>query len=446
MMKTIRRPNLFSLYDRSGIVRYLKKMAARGWLLCGMRPFDWKFRRIEPQDLDFSVIYDRKGDDYDFRTSDRQNGMIEMGEEAGWSLAASTSTMQIFWTDDPDTVPMQTDPVSELDSISALMRKTIRNEIIILAILIGLRLLRAGTYLRVILIDMLTDSSFVSGYVALLLLIVAAAAEWIMYFAWRRKAERAAQTGCFVDTPPTRVITIFLIVLVAAFLISQIAPFLKDYPKVTLAILIPTAATLGAMSAAMALAVRILKNKGFSPTKNRLITAGAGFVAGVVLIYVFVSISGTLALPTEPEDYSVNLPVEISIDGIPGAPADSYKTTQKHKATFIAESHIVEQDAQGESSGAPYMHYRITEIKTGLFRDSIIMKAMNQFSSGRSVTENASLWGADRALQATVYSGMRSNYMLVYGNYILDIDFSWKPTAEQKAHIGQIMQSIVSGQ
>ena len=446
MIKTIRRPNLFSLYDRSGIVRYLKKMAARGWLLCDMHPFIWKFRRTEPRALEFSVIYDRKGDDYDFRASDRQKGMVEMGEEAGWNLAAATSTMQVFWTDDPDTVPMQTDPVSELDSISAIMRRTIRYEIIILAILVGMRLLQAGTYMRVILIDMLTDSSFVSGYAALLLLIVAAAAEWIMYFAWRRKAARAAQTGGFVDTPPTRVITIFLIVLVAAFLISQIAPFLKDYPKVTLAILIPTVVTLGAMSAAMALAVRILKNKGFSPTKNRLITAGAGFVVGVVLIYVFVSISGTLALPTEPEDYSVDLPVEVSIDGIPGAPAGSYKTTQKHKATFIAESHIVEQDATDGSGSAPYMHYRITDVKTGLFRNSIMKKAMEQFSSGRSMTENASLWGADRALQATVYSGTRSNFMLIYGNYILDIDFSWEPTAEQKAYIGQIMKGIVSGQ
>ena len=62
------------------------------------------------------------------------------------------------------------------------------------------------------------------------------------------------------------------------------------------------------------------------------------------------------------------------------------------------------------------------------------------------MTENASLWGADRALQATVYSGTRSNFMLIYGNYILDIDFSWEPTAEQKAHIGQIMRGIVSGQ
>ena len=445
MLKTIRRPNLFSLYDRSGIVRYLKKMAARGWMLCDMRPFVWKFRRTEPRALEFSVIYDRKGDEYDFRASDRRKGMIEMGEEAGWTLAAATSTMQIFWTDEPDAIPMQTDPVSELDSISALMRKTIRNEIIILAILIGLQILRNSTYLRVILIDMLTDSAFVSGYAALLLLIVTAAAEWIMYFAWRRKAECAARTGGFVDTPPTRVITIILIVLVASFLISQIAPFLKDYPKVTLAILIPTVITLGAMSAAMALAVRILKNRDFSPAKNRLITAGAGFVAGVILIYVFVSISGSLALPTEPEDYSLDLPVEISMDGIPGAPAGSCKTTQKHKATFIADSHIVEQDA-ADGSGTPYMHYRITDVKTGLFRDSIIKKAMEQFSSGRSVTENASFWGADRALQATVYNGTRTNYMLVYGNYILDIDFSWEPTAEQKAYIGQIMQGIVSGQ
>ena len=446
MIQSIRRPNLFSLYDRSGMIRYLKKMASRGWLLCGIGSVLWKFRRIKPQELDFSISYDRKGEAYDFRTSDRQQGLVEMGTEAGWTLAAASAAIQVFWTDRQDAVPMQTDPVSELGSITTIMRKTIRNELIVLALLVGLWFLRSSTYLRVILIDMLTDSAFVSGCISYLLLIIAAAAEWGVYFAWRKRAERAAQTGAFAKTPRTRILSIVMIILIAAFMICQLAPFLWHYPRTTLSILIPTVITIGAMSAAMAVAVRILRNKGFSAAKNRLITAGTGFVVGMVLIYMFVSLSGTLALPVDPEERPVDLPVEIYMDSMPGASAESVETVQKYSSSIIAESHIVEQNAPEGNDSAASMRYRVTKIRTGLFRKALISSILKQFNSTRSVTENSTFWGADEALQATSYYGKRNNYMLVFGNYILDIDFSWEPTAEQKAYIGQIMQNIAYGQ
>ena len=442
MIETIRRLNLFSLYDRSGIVRYLKKMAARGWLVCDIHTLLWKFRRIDPQELEFSVSYDHKGEDYDFRTSDRQQGLIEMGEEAGWNLAASTSKMQVFWTDRPDAIPMQTEPVSELNNIRPIMRKTMRIEFAVIAGLILFRLLNDGPYLRVLLTEVLADSMFIYGYISLLLLIIAAVIEWGMYLVWRRKAEHAAQTGDFVDTPHTRIVSIVMIVLLAWFIFSSLGRLLIKNPRTTLAVVIAWVITLAAIKAAIALAIRILKTKSFSASKNRLITAGAGFVAGMIVIYIFVSVSGTLALPIKDDIIPEDLPVEIQLTDIPSVPSAEYETEHVSRSTFIISRHYVKQGSEDGSNTLPWMKYSISKVKTGLFRQTIIKKALKQFSSGSSAAENASFWGADEALQATNYYGKANSYLLVYDSYILEIDFSWEPTVEQKAHIGQIMKSI----
>ena len=121
------------------------------------------------------------------------------------------------------------------------------------------------------------------------------------------------------------------------------------------------------------------------------------------------------------------------------------KTTQKYKASIIAESHIVGQYTPDGGDKVPEMQYRITKVRAGLFSKAIINKCLKQFNSSMNETENSAFWGADEALHAKNNYGQSNDYMLVYGNYILEIDFGWGPTAEQKAQIGQIMRSIASG-
>ena len=49
--------NLYSFYDHTGMERHLEKMAAKGWLLDSIGTTLWRYRRIEPQRLRFSVAY-----------------------------------------------------------------------------------------------------------------------------------------------------------------------------------------------------------------------------------------------------------------------------------------------------------------------------------------------------------------------------------------------------
>ena len=49
--------NLYSFYDHTGMERHLEKMAAKGWLLESIGTTLWRYCRIEPQKLRFSVAY-----------------------------------------------------------------------------------------------------------------------------------------------------------------------------------------------------------------------------------------------------------------------------------------------------------------------------------------------------------------------------------------------------
>ena len=56
---------LYSLYDPDGIRCRLEAMARKGWLLDGIFLSVWRYRRIEPRALPFTVVYDPEIGPYD---------------------------------------------------------------------------------------------------------------------------------------------------------------------------------------------------------------------------------------------------------------------------------------------------------------------------------------------------------------------------------------------
>lgn len=48
---------LYSFYDRPGVARHLEEMASKGWMLESLGTYGWRYRRMEPKQLKFSVTY-----------------------------------------------------------------------------------------------------------------------------------------------------------------------------------------------------------------------------------------------------------------------------------------------------------------------------------------------------------------------------------------------------
>ena len=108
---------MYSFYDRTGIQSYLEAQAEKGWMLEKAGTIFWRFRRCEPRKLKFSVVYFPEADICDPAPGEGEQTFREFCEHAGWKFAASQAQMMIFYSESANAVPIDTDPVIEVENI-----------------------------------------------------------------------------------------------------------------------------------------------------------------------------------------------------------------------------------------------------------------------------------------------------------------------------------------
>ena len=123
MRDTKRRLELYSFFNHTGIAAHLEDMAQKGWMIEKITGFGWVYRRIEPKRLHFSVSYYARASEFDPQPSEGQREFQEFCEHTGWKLACSSAQLQIFYNDQPDPTPIETDPKLELEAIHASAKK-----------------------------------------------------------------------------------------------------------------------------------------------------------------------------------------------------------------------------------------------------------------------------------------------------------------------------------
>ena len=88
---------LYSFYDHTGITTHLEEMAQRGWLLDKMGGMLWRYRRIEPQRLRFSLVYFPEVTGFEPAKPEGHSRMEELCAGTGWQLAATAGKFQIYY-------------------------------------------------------------------------------------------------------------------------------------------------------------------------------------------------------------------------------------------------------------------------------------------------------------------------------------------------------------
>ena len=119
----IYRPAFYSFYDSQGIAAHLERMAARGWMVDSISGAFWRYRAIEPSQLHFAVTYFPKASSFDPGPTEGQQVFADYCAQVGWEPAVRWGQMQIFYTDQSDPVPLETDPVTQVENIRAAMRR-----------------------------------------------------------------------------------------------------------------------------------------------------------------------------------------------------------------------------------------------------------------------------------------------------------------------------------
>lgn len=205
---------LFSFGNRKGICRYLEKMAAKGWMPESLTGDGlWLFRRIPPTALKYAVFYARPAKEKDAKAMAKQAEFYELCAHDGWELVCNNSEIQIFCNRRPDAVPLNTDPVAELDRFHTAFLRGFAPSWILDICLFGLlirreirsydwnlhfqeRLAALGIYPEEVAVPW-----GLAQAIPWALLIAAFLVNIAEYFWWYRRAKKAAREGVFFRRP-----------------------------------------------------------------------------------------------------------------------------------------------------------------------------------------------------------------------------------------------------
>lgn len=263
----------FAYHDRTSIVEYLEAKALDGLRLVN-KPFlaVWEFKSIDPKPLHYAVTYmPEYSNEDEFLLSENKNEYLELCAEQGWFFACAYKDMLIFYNEEKNPVPFQTDPEVELALLhkSALKRvlpKCILSVALFVTIILCLIFLeKLPIYLFLLFAVLLTVSFF--GIL-----------DFCKYLRWHKKARAAAALGEFsrTDTKDKIISAILIGFSIATFAVIVLNLFVTK--------------NLELMAVFAVFGVYALCNSFIDKLKKRLNSSWAKRAIGFVSILLYIAV------------------------------------------------------------------------------------------------------------------------------------------------------------
>lgn len=455
----------FSLYDHTGIQKYLEKMAGRGWMLEKTGTYFWKFRRIEPAKLHFAVNYFPKASEYQPEPSEEQQTFFDYCEKAGWKLIATVAQMQIFCNEQEDPLPIETDAQVQVTIISCAMKKSFLPAQFLL---LFLGVVQGWLFLERFFdhpISVLTDSTAQLSGICWAMVILLSSMELVNYFLWLRKAREAAERdGSFVATRSFPALQKMVLILIAAWLLG-ILFMPDDYRQMLMAgyTICYVVILFGSINGAK----NYLKKRKLSAGKNLALT----MVVAIIVSLVF-TIGGTKMMldifrdmetsEETVETYEYNgWTWEIHHDKLPlcledftEVSYDGYSCEWDERESFLAAQYEAAQRPRMDEPDYLELTYTITKVKVPVFYELCFQELYEpgfRKLVGGDVEENyqddyaridAEIWDADAVYRAYIGEEPGNHYLICWEDRILEIRLPEEPTEQQIEIIVEKLQNI----
>jgi len=287
---------LYSYYDRQGMAEHLEHMARQGWLLEKINPWYWSYRKIEPKQLHFSITYFPKATPYSPAPAAGQETFWDFCAEAGWVLAAESAQVQIFYNENADATPIETDPKVEFQTMDRVMRKSSISTYLFLFVLslaqLGLQVWRLWEDPIEVLSSLLSlSASF--GYLPLMLV---TAVEVIRYFLWRHRAKAAVEAGLAVpNLRSSKKLSIAILVLAAIELIGMLLGAMQSSRTMLVSITFMLVFLVGIIVLSNVVR-RFMQRRRFKAWANKAVSIG------MVLVLYFAMMAGITVLIFKADD------------------------------------------------------------------------------------------------------------------------------------------------
>lgn len=183
---------VYSFYDWAGWRRHLEKMAQKGWQLEKISNFGVKYRRCAPQEVQYAVTYLAEASELHPHPPESQQTLEEFCAAAGWVSAASWHQMQVF-RGAPDAPAIETDAVTQVETIHRAMKKNFLPGHIMLAVLAAVQLCARVSSCFINPIAVLHSNTELQQWALWLLLLLLCGVELLAYSLWLRRARKLAR-------------------------------------------------------------------------------------------------------------------------------------------------------------------------------------------------------------------------------------------------------------
>ena len=449
----------FTFYDRTGICRILEQQAEKGWVLDKVTNYAWRLRRMEPKKLHYAVTYFPKASAFDPGPSERQQELHAFCAHSGWILAGTTAQMQIFYNESENPVPIETDPVMELENIHKSAKK---NYLPAYFMLLGLAIFQIALQVGQLLsfpLTYLSQNTTLFNWLCQGVLFTMCATEIDGYFSWYRKAKRAAENGEFIQTRGYRK---FELTLLAVVIVALIWLLCSMRPKMAMSMTIILVLLFAVILAVMGIQT-LMKRMGVSAGTNRTVT--------LVLAVVLSLAVGGLAIPVgnmvmdHPiwaenrevrqfewnghyfDIYNDDIPLRVEDLSDARSPDYSYEAHEQ-RSPFLKKGDYSQRI--WASSELPEMSYIVYTTRIPAVYDLVVQEATKPVDYAMGVYENGepyydeyiaqdgTLWGADTAYRRYAGGEPYGHWVLCYDGAVVIFQPNWELTAEQMAVVGDV--------
>ena len=464
MRDTKRRLEAVSLYDHTGIEKHLKKMAEKGWMLEKISSLGWIYRRTEPKHGQFSVTYYPKASEFDPELSEGQQMYQEFTARSGWQFICSSAQMQVFYTEQENPTPIETDPVAQVENIHKAAKK---NHLLPYALYLIIGILNGVLFVSRLLGDPIgTLASYTQLFTGVVwtMLLFLSAVELVRYFQWYRKATRAAEQGEFTDTPNNRGVQMFVLWTVTLCFAYWIINVMTVGSVMTRWVSILVYGYIIALLLIVNGVKQFLKRRKVSRGTNLTITLIVDIVLAFALMGAITfgtlraSRNGFFDRDAETYEYHGSTfilcqdQLPLAVEDLLDVRYDGYvRQRRSEESLFLGMLEANQWSRLDDEEGRihPGLNYTVALIKAPFLYELCKERLIGEKdeSANSEIPEgfkrvylnvDPQPWGAVEAYQLAYQdTGALERYLLCYEDRIVEISFDWEPTAEHKAIVGE---------
>ena len=450
----------FCFYDRTGIQKMLEKQAAKGWMLESIGQLGWKYRRIEPKNVRFAVTYYANASMFDPYPTAGEELYQDFVEHSGWQFVASNAQMQIFFTEEKEPVPIETDPVVELQNIHKAVKKSFLPGYFAMLFCALLNLCLMAWRLCENFTGTLAHNTNLFTIFCWVTMAVMEVWEIASYFLWRRRALKAASLDrSFVETKNrNNTMWIILAVILGAYILMLTS---VESRMVVVALI-----TIGMMAVSVTLILlftRWMKKTGFSREDNRAFTIVATVFVSIAVTFlstvIVMSVMDKLPDDHVKDNYEMGGitvtrygdDVPLTVAELTGEDMENYSTYKTVETSILLDRLVANQHPDFVTGdGGSTLRYVVVDVKFAPLFDACLREYLAMYHNqkltdifgnefyGEFYPIDPGLWGADRAWQLHRLEE-ETEYLLVYGNRIVNFDFSEEPTSYQMELVARIL-------